>query len=287
MATVYLAQDLQARPRGRDQGAAPRAGRQPRPRAVPARDQDRRAAATTRTSCRCTTRARPASLLYYVMPYVEGESLRAAAGPRAAAAARGRRATSRRAVAAALDYAHRQQVVHRDIKPENVMLHEGEAMVTDFGIAKAVTRGRRREPHADRHDGRDAGLHEPGAGGGRARSSTAGATSTAWAACCTRCSAGAAPFTGPTAQAMIAQRFTEAAAAAARAARRTVPGVPRAGGHEGDGDGSRRTRFDTAAQFAQALAWPAARRPHRPESCHAGPSPPRRPSRSRCCRSST
>ena len=40
--------------------------------------------------------------------------------------------------ASALDYAHRQGVIHRDIKPENIMLHEGEAMVTDFGIALAV-----------------------------------------------------------------------------------------------------------------------------------------------------
>ena len=77
-------------------------------------------------------------LLYYVMPYVEGESLRQRLE-------RERRLPIEdaldiaRAVAAALDYAHRQQVVHRDIKPENVMLHEGEAVVTDFGIAKAVT----------------------------------------------------------------------------------------------------------------------------------------------------
>jgi serine/threonine protein kinase/Flp pilus assembly protein TadD len=76
--------------------------------------------------------------LYYVMPYVEGESLRSRLNrdgklplDEALYLARG--------IAGALDYAHRQQVVHRDIKPENIMLHEGEAMVMDFGIAKAVS----------------------------------------------------------------------------------------------------------------------------------------------------
>jgi serine/threonine protein kinase/Flp pilus assembly protein TadD len=76
--------------------------------------------------------------LYYVMPYVEGESLRSRLNrdgklplDEALYLARG--------IAGALDYAHRHQVVHRDIKPENIMLHEGEAMVMDFGIAKAVS----------------------------------------------------------------------------------------------------------------------------------------------------
>jgi len=77
-------------------------------------------------------------LLYYVMPFVEGESLRQRL-QREGRLPVDEALKVTRAVASALDYAHRQQVVHRDIKPENVMLHDGEAMVTDFGIAKAVS----------------------------------------------------------------------------------------------------------------------------------------------------
>jgi TolB-like protein/Flp pilus assembly protein TadD len=77
-------------------------------------------------------------LLYYVMPFVEGESLRdkLRLNPQMPVDEAVRIS---RDVASALDYAHRHGVVHRDIKPENVMLHEGEAIVTDFGIAKAVS----------------------------------------------------------------------------------------------------------------------------------------------------
>ena len=76
--------------------------------------------------------------LYYVMPLVEGESLRDRL------LRDGRISTEEslqlvRGIASALDYAHRQNIVHRDIKPENVMLQDGEALVTDFGIAKAVS----------------------------------------------------------------------------------------------------------------------------------------------------
>src|SRR5258706_11592381 len=77
-------------------------------------------------------------LLYYVMPFIEGESLRQLL-ERQAQLGLEDAVRIARAVAVALDYAHRQQIVHRDIKPENVMLSEGEPMVTDFGIAKAVT----------------------------------------------------------------------------------------------------------------------------------------------------
>ena len=79
-----------------------------------------------------------ASVLYYVMPFVQGESLRDRLQrerllPLADAIA------IVRDVASALDYAHRQGVIHRDIKPENILLHDGRPVVADFGIALAIT----------------------------------------------------------------------------------------------------------------------------------------------------
>jgi serine/threonine-protein kinase len=77
-------------------------------------------------------------LLYYVMPFVAGDSLRrrlAREGPLPIDDA----IRLIRQVAAALHHAHLQGVIHRDIKPENILLHEGEAMVADFGIALAAS----------------------------------------------------------------------------------------------------------------------------------------------------
>jgi serine/threonine-protein kinase len=77
-------------------------------------------------------------LLFYVMPYVQGESLRAKMSrEKQLGVEEAVRLASQ--VASALDYAHRQGVVHRDIKPENVLLHDGTALVADFGIALAAT----------------------------------------------------------------------------------------------------------------------------------------------------
>ncbi len=76
-------------------------------------------------------------LLYYVMPLVTGETLRARLErERQLPIADAVRIA--REVASALDYAHRQNVIHRDIKPENILLHDGQAIVADFGIALAV-----------------------------------------------------------------------------------------------------------------------------------------------------
>jgi tetratricopeptide (TPR) repeat protein len=76
--------------------------------------------------------------LYFVMPYVAGESLRARLdreGPLPIDEA----LRIAEQVASALEHAHSHEVIHRDIKPENILLHEGEAMVADFGIAVAVS----------------------------------------------------------------------------------------------------------------------------------------------------
>ncbi len=76
--------------------------------------------------------------LYYIMPYVSGGSLRDRLrqdGPFAVEDVVG----ITREVAAALDYAHRRDVLHRDIKPANILFSEGQAMVTDFGVARAIT----------------------------------------------------------------------------------------------------------------------------------------------------
>jgi len=76
-------------------------------------------------------------LLFYVMPYVEGESLRQKLAREKQLGLEDTVAIANQ-VASALDYAHRRGVVHRDIKPENILLHEGGALLADFGIALAV-----------------------------------------------------------------------------------------------------------------------------------------------------
>jgi serine/threonine-protein kinase len=77
-------------------------------------------------------------LLFYVMPSMEGRSLRERLD-RERQLSLSDSLRIAREVASALDYAHRHNVVHRDIKPENILLHEGAAMVADFGIGKALS----------------------------------------------------------------------------------------------------------------------------------------------------
>jgi serine/threonine protein kinase len=77
-------------------------------------------------------------LVYYVMPFVTGGSLRGRLGPGTCLELDDAMLHTRQ-VASALDYAHRAGVVHRDIKPENILFSEGLAVVADFGVAKAVS----------------------------------------------------------------------------------------------------------------------------------------------------
>jgi len=76
--------------------------------------------------------------LYYVMPFIEGETVREKLN-RETQLGVDEAVRIAREVADALDYAHRRGVIHRDIKPENILLHDGRPMVADFGIALAVS----------------------------------------------------------------------------------------------------------------------------------------------------
>jgi serine/threonine-protein kinase len=79
-------------------------------------------------------------LLFYVMPNMEGHSLRHRLDAEGQLALEDSLRITRE-VASALDYAHRHEVMHRDVKPENILLHEGAALVADFGIGKALSGG--------------------------------------------------------------------------------------------------------------------------------------------------
>jgi serine/threonine-protein kinase len=147
--------------------------------------------------------------LYYTMPLVEGESLRARlVAERQLPVAEALRLT--REAAEALAYAHARGVVHRDIKPENILLSDGHALVTDFGIARAV--------HADGGDrltsigivvGTPAYMSPEQASG----ETDIDGRSDIYSLGCVlyEMLAGEAPFSGPSVQAIIARRFTERA----------------------------------------------------------------------------
>ncbi|HEX6249930.1 MAG TPA: serine/threonine-protein kinase, partial [Gemmatimonadaceae bacterium] len=145
--------------------------------------------------------------LYYVMPYVEGESLRERLD-REHQLPIDEALHHARAIASALDYAHRQQIVHRDIKPENVMLHEGEAMVMDFGIAKAVSAaGHETLTQTGMMVGTPAYVSPEQAAG---ETNLDGRSDQYSLACMLyEMLSGERAFSGPTAQAVMAKRFTE------------------------------------------------------------------------------
>src|SRR6185312_10898294 len=153
-------------------------------------------------------------------------------------------------VAAALDYAHRHGVIHRDIKPENIMLHDGAALVADFGIALAASKAGARMTETGMSLGTPQYMSPEQAMGERELD----ARSDVYALGCVTYEMliGEPPFTGPTAQAIIARVMTEEPRQLT-VQRKTIP-------PEVEGavlraiDKLPADRFASASQFADALA---------------------------------
>ena len=151
-------------------------------------------------------------LLYYVMPYVPGESLRhRLIRDRRLPVADALRIL--REVADALAYAHHLGVIHRDIKPENVLLAQGHALLADFGIARALAEVRTVPGTDDRLTDSGFAMGTPGymapeqVAGDRGVDGRADVYALGVVAY--EMLAGAPPFTGPTAQAVITAHLTQ------------------------------------------------------------------------------
>ncbi|PYP64222.1 MAG: hypothetical protein DMD26_13520, partial [Gemmatimonadetes bacterium] len=164
-------------------------------------------------------------LLFYVMPFVDGESLRAKLDREGQLPVdEALRIAS--AIASALDYAHRHGVVHRDVKPENVLLSDGVPMVADFGIAKAIVNSRLDDASTN------PGLTRAGLAVGtpsymspeQAMGEAVDGRSDIYALGCVlyEMLSGDVPFTGPSAQSVIAKHLA-AAVPSIRVVRESVP----------------------------------------------------------------
>ena len=190
-----------------------------------------------------------AGQLFYVMPLVEGETLRdrLAREKQLPVADAVRIAIE---VASALDYAHRHGVIHRDIKPENILLHDGSAVVADFGIALAVQQaGSQRMTQTGLSLGTPQYMSPEQAMG--EREITARSDVYALGAVTYEMLVGEPPFTGPTTQAVVARILTEEPRSPTLQRKTIPPHVERAlltalAKLPAD-------RFERASQFAEAL----------------------------------
>ncbi len=194
-------------------------------------------------------------LLYYVMPFVEGESLRDRLD-REEHLEVGEALHITREVASALDYAHSHHVLHRDIKPANILLSGGHAVVTDFGVARAIRGGR---------GGAEDAITEPGIAVGTptymspeqaSGEQVLDGRSDVYALGCVlyEMLVGEPPYTGETPRAVIAQCFS-APIPSARRKRPAVPDHVDAALHKALAK-TPPERFDTAEEFAAALVTP-------------------------------
>src|SRR4051812_1537982 len=191
----------------------------------------------------------PNGSLFYVMPFVEGETLRhrLTREKQLTVEEAGRITT---AIASALDYAHRQGVIHRDLKPENVLFHEGQPLVADFGIALAAAHaGGQRITQTGVSLGTPSYMSPEQATGDRAID---GRTDTySLGAMLYEMLTGEPPHTGTTAQAIIARVLTERP----RDIRTVRPAVPLhvEGAVERALEKLPADRWETAGTFCDAL----------------------------------
>jgi serine/threonine protein kinase/tetratricopeptide (TPR) repeat protein len=191
--------------------------------------------------------------LYFVMPLIEGQSLRAQLafdGPLPVDEA----VRLVREVADALDYAHSQGILHRDLKPENIMLSRGHALLSDFGIARAIGQDDAvRLTQVGSSIGTPSYMSPEQATG----ESTLGPSSDVYALASVlfELLTGATPFTGPTFEAILVKRFTQAAPRCSTLRTDTPPACDAALARALAMDPE--SRFATARAFADALVAPA------------------------------
>lgn len=190
-------------------------------------------------------------MLYYVMPYIEGESLRdlmRREGPLSL----DRAAEIIREAASGLGYAHDHGIVHRDVKPENIMLSGGHAVVTDFGIARAIDASRAESSHLT---GAGMAIGTPAyMSPEQATADKVDARSDQYALACVfyELVTGKQAFSGPTMQAMLTSILTGPRPRLSA----VVPGIP------GSVDGATQRalstdpdkRFNSITEFARAIA---------------------------------
>ena len=190
--------------------------------------------------------------LFYVMPYVDGESLRhRLEREKQLPVEEALRITI--AVAGALDYAHKQGVIHRDLKPENILIQAGQPVVADFGIALAISNaGGTRVTQTGLSLGTPQYMSPEQATGDRVIDARTDIYSLA--ALLYEMLTGEAPHTGSTAQAIIARVLTERP----RSLRTTRPSIPLhvEAAVERALEKLPADRFATAGEFAEALARP-------------------------------
>jgi serine/threonine-protein kinase len=188
-------------------------------------------------------------LLYYVMPLAEGETLRERLN-REKQLPLDDALQIAREVADALSYAHDHGVIHRDVKPENIMLESGHAVVTDFGIARAISEaGGDRLTETGIAVGTPAYMSPEQASG----SGDLDQRSDVYALACVvyEMLAGEPPFTGPTAESVLRQHLTAEPPDVATIRSGVRPGV--AGALRRGLAKTQADRYGTASHLAKAL----------------------------------